>query len=216
MLVSFLWSPNSDPADIGTKDACKFTAIHFKNVLTRDRIVLRFNHKQISKAAIWTWGFPVIWNKIIFQNPVARFADLVMWWFVVENLNLRFKLSVRVIIYLFVRISKQPRNFRYPKARKLSESSSRKNFCIFEFRLTNSNSRIFRNDLNCPIVTILLRCYGELHIKYYIIMWFTLKWCPLFLMNVFIFTLYSKIKGLIRDSLTAIDSFNVLISFFST
>ena len=77
---------------------------------------------------------------------------------------LRWQLGVRVIIYLFVRISKQPRNFRYPKPRKLSESSSRKNFCIFEFRLTNSNSRIFRNDFNCPIVTIcndVTVCYTE-------------------------------------------------------
>ena len=145
------------------------------------------------------------------------YLDTIVWWvFEIRTYGSHGGDWEWAIIYLFVRVSKQPRNFRYPKARKLSESSSRKNFCIFEFRLTNSNSRIFRNDLNCPIVTILLRCYGELHIKYYIIMWFTLKWCPLFLMNFFIFTLYSKIKGLIRDSLTAIDSFNVLISFFST
>lgn len=111
-----------------------------------------------------------------------------------------------LFICLFVRISKQPRNFRYPKPRKLSESSSRKNFCIFEFRLLNSNSRIFRNDLNCPIVTIcndVTVCYTK--ILYHYVIYFEMM--PLSLMNVFIFTLYSKIKGLI-------DSFNVLISFF--
>ena len=118
---------------------------------------------------------------------------------------LRWQLGVRVIIYLFVRISKQPRNFRYPKPRKLSESSSRKNFCIFEFRLTNSNSRIFRNDsiaLLSQFVTMLRLKLLYNHVIYFEMM-------PLSLMNVFIFTLYSKIKGLM-------DSFNVLISFIST
>ena len=121
---------------------------------------------------------------------------------------LRWQLGVRVIIYLFVRISKQPRNFRYPKPRKLSESSSRKNFCIFEFRLSNSNSRIFRNDsiaLLSQFVTMLRFVTQKILYNYGIYF----EMMPLSLMNVFIFTLYSKIKGLM-------DSSNILISFFST
>ena len=36
-------SSNSGVADINTKDACKSTAVHFKSVYNRDRLVLGFN-----------------------------------------------------------------------------------------------------------------------------------------------------------------------------
>ena len=133
------------------------------------------------------------------------YLDTIVWWvFEIRTYGSHGGDWEWAIIYLFVRISKQPRNFRYPKARKLSESSSRKNFCIFEFRLSNSNSRIFRNDLNCPIVTI---CYDVTvcvtqEILYHYQIYYEMR--AFHFLNVIVITLYSKIKGLM----------DVLISFF--
>ena len=107
------------------------------------------------------------------------YLDTIVWWvFEIRTYGSHGGDWEWAIIYLFVRISKQPRNFRYPKARKLSESSSRKNFCIFEFRLSNSNPE-YSGTISIALLSqfvTMLRCV--LHKKYYIIIRFTMKWWP--------------------------------------